>query len=131
MGGGPRVNLRRGCFSLFGVWCFDVEGKVCRFDVVKEVITRIVNLPSFLGRYPFVDAADETIDSGVVCEVDNLNHVTSFYNACLSRGSAYAGWFRCGVSGGYLGLPRGVTSIANALLNAFGRVLQSKCVEDS
>ena len=91
----------------------------------------VVNLPPFLGWYPFVDAADETIDSGVVCEVDNLNRVTSFYSACLSRGGAYAGWFRCGVSSGYLGLPCGVISVANALCNAFSRVLQSKCVEDT
>ena len=129
--GGPRVILRRGCFSLFGVWCFDVEGKVCRFDVVKKVITRIVNLPSFLGRYPFVDAADKTIDGGVACEIDDLDRVSFFHSACLRRGSAFAGWFRCGVSDGCLGLPCGVTSVANALLNAFSRVLQGKCVEDT
>ena len=108
-----------------------MEGEVCRFDVVEVIIPRVVNLPPFLVRYPSVDAADETIDSGVVCEVDNLNHVTSFYSACLGRGSAYAGWFRCGVSDGYLGLPCGVTSVANALLNAFSRVLQGECVEDT
>jgi hypothetical protein len=131
VGEGLRVFLRRVCFSLIGVWCFDMEGEVCRLDVVEKVITRVVNLPPFLDRYPSVDAADEAIDSGVVCEVDDLNRVSFFNSACLSRGSAFAGWFRCGVSGGYLGLRRGVTSIANALLYAFGRVLQSKCVEDS
>ena len=108
-----------------------MEGEVCRFDVVEVVIPRVVNLPPFLVRYPSVDAADETIDSGVVGEIDDLDRVSFFDSACLSRGSAFAGWFRCGVSDGYMDLRRDVPSVANALFYTIGRVLQSKCVEDS
>ena len=108
-----------------------MKGEVGRFDVVVIVVLRVVNLPPFFVRYPFVDAANETIDSGVVDEVDDKDRVTFFDSACLSGRGAFFGWFRCGVSVGYMDLRRDVTSLANALFYTIGRVLQSKCVEDS
>jgi hypothetical protein len=108
-----------------------VKGEVGRFDVVVVVVLRVVNLPPFFARYPFVDAANETIDSGVVGEVDDKDRVTFFDSACLSGRGGSFGWFRCGVSVGYVDLRRDVSPVANALFYTIGRVLQSKRVKDS
>jgi len=108
-----------------------VKGEVGRFDVVVVVVLRVVYLPPFFVRYPFVDAANETIDSGVVDEIDNKDRVTFFDGAFLSERSGSFGWFRFGVLVGFEALRGGVLSVANAFFDTTGRVLQSKRVEDS
>ena len=108
-----------------------MNGEVGRFDVVVVIVLRVVNLPPFFVRYPFVDAANETIDSGVVDEIDNKDRVTFFDGAFLSERSGSVGWFRYGVSVGFVDLRRGVSSVANAFFYTIGRVLQRKRVKDS
>jgi len=96
------------------------------FDVVKFVVLRIVDLPTFFVRYPFVDSADESVNGGVVDEVGDEDRVLFLDRAFWSGWAGTFGYVRLGVLIGFVALRRGVMSVANALSDAVGRVLQGE-----
>ena len=91
----------------------------------------VVNFPTFFVRYPFVDSADESVDGGVVDEVGDEDRVSFFDRAFLSGWDGTFGYVRFGVLIGFVALRGGVLSVANALSDAIGRVLQGKRVKDT
>ena len=53
-----------------------------------------MNFPPFFARYPFIDAANESVDGGVADKVGDDDLVSSFNRFFLSRWREIIGLFR-------------------------------------
>ena len=96
-GGSPRVIHRRSDLGLFGDRSRRVMREVGCFDVVKLVVLKVVDLPTFVVRYPFVDSADESGNGGVVDEVGDEDRVLFLDRAFWSGWAGTFGYVRLGV----------------------------------
>ena len=60
-------------------------GQICLLDMKKIVVQKVSDFPPFFARYPFIDAAYESVDGGVVDKVGDDNLVSFFNRFILSR----------------------------------------------
>ena len=60
----------------FGFVFFEVMRDVRGFDVVAFVVLQVVDFPPLLFRNPFVNPANDSVDGGIVDEVDDDNRIS-------------------------------------------------------